>query len=196
MNILVIYRSKYGFTRTYAEWIAQALNQTDGGRIADECAPDSRSPENRCDLKEGAGLDVGSLSCYDTIICGGGLYAGGINGLKLITDRYDTLKDKNLVVWATGACSGYPHEQEHIWEQNLSSEQRQTIKTFYLRGGFNYSLLNRTDKFLMKGMKLMLKTKKDKTQDDKMLLQAYDIPVDFRDRTLIQPLIEHVKQLG
>ncbi|MFT5873622.1 MAG: hypothetical protein ACI8WT_002569 [Clostridium sp.] len=47
-------------------------------------------------------VNTNTLADYDTLIYGGGLYAVGINGVKLITKNLDKLKDKKVVVFATG----------------------------------------------------------------------------------------------
>ena len=67
----VVYRSEAGHTKAYAQWIAEAL---------------------QCDLLKGIKVKVSDLLSYDTIICGGSLNAGGINGVKLITKNFDQLK--------------------------------------------------------------------------------------------------------
>ena len=64
MNAIVIYKTKYGSTKTYAEWIAKEL---------------------ACDIVEHKSVSVADLEKYDTIIYGGGLYAEVINGVTLIT---------------------------------------------------------------------------------------------------------------
>lgn len=53
------------------------------------------------------------LATYDTVIYGGGLYASGINGVKLITKNLDKLKNKKVIVFATGAT---PTRQETTTE--------------------------------------------------------------------------------
>ena len=75
MSTVVIYKTKYGATQRYAEWIGEAL-QADVFNI-------------RKFTKE-------RFAGYDTIILGGGIYAGNINGLSLISKDFDQLKDKNL----------------------------------------------------------------------------------------------------
>ena len=67
-KIVVIYRSVYGYTKTYAEMIAEELT---------------------CDLREYSEISPDDLLSYDTIIYGGGLYAIGINGINLIKDTGD-----------------------------------------------------------------------------------------------------------
>lgn len=57
----VIYKSKTGFTRKYAQWIAE---------------------ETGCDLFPYEQREKVDFSRYDTILYGGGFYAGTIGGLK------------------------------------------------------------------------------------------------------------------
>lgn len=60
-NIAVIYKSVYGSTKQYATWIAEALG---------------------ADLLEAGQAKLETLRKYDTILYGGGLYAGGIAGIQ------------------------------------------------------------------------------------------------------------------
>jgi len=77
MKTVVIYKSKTGFVKKYAVWLAEALS---------------------ADLFEASKVRINLLSEYDTVIYGGSLHAVGIIGLKLITDNVEKLKDKKLVV--------------------------------------------------------------------------------------------------
>lgn len=174
MNTVVVYQSKTGFTKTYAEWIAKELN---------------------CDLKENINLTVKDIKDYDTIIYGGGLYAVSVCGVGLIKKNFDVLNDKNLIVWATGSSPGRKEEMQSLWEHNFNQEQLSHIKTFYLRGGFDYQALSKENKVLMGMLKLKLKATKHRTQDEDDLLKAYEKPEDHRIISNIYPLIEYVKGL-
>ncbi|WP_026477859.1 flavodoxin domain-containing protein [Alkaliphilus transvaalensis] len=174
MKTVVVYRSKTGFTKQYAEWIAQELS---------------------ADLLEGNNTSLEKLLTYDVVILGGGLYGSGINGLKLITKNFQTLKEKQLIVFATGACVGRENEIAGILNKNFTLEQQQKIKFFYLRGGYNHSLVNPMDKFLMTLLKWKIKSKKTLTPDEKGLLAVYDHPVNFTRRKNIEKLITYVLQL-
>ncbi|WMJ24000.1 flavodoxin domain-containing protein [Paludicola sp. MB14-C6] len=174
MNTVVVYQSKTGFTKTYAEWIAKELN---------------------CDLKENVNLTVKDIINYDTIIYGGGLYAVSVCGIGLIKKNFETLKEKNLIVWATGCSPGHKEEMQQLWAHNFTQEQLSHIKTFYLRGGFNYQSLSKEYKILMGMLKMKLKATKNRTQDENDLLKAYEEPQDYRTISNIYPLIEHVKTL-
>ena len=65
---VVVYKSKYGATKKYAEWIAEDLH---------------------ADLFEGKAASADALTAYDVIVYGGGLYAGGVSGLPFITKNFD-----------------------------------------------------------------------------------------------------------
>ena len=171
MKTVVIYKSKSGFVKKYAQWIAEELS---------------------ADIFEASKIKPEMMTAYDTVIYGGGLYAVGINGVKLIKQNLDKLKGKKVVVFASGAS---PFREESISEvrnKNFTSEQQEHIRFFYLRGGFDYSKLKPFDKVLMTLMKLMLKRKKKLTPDERGMLSAYDKPEDFTREKNIDELISYV----
>lgn len=65
---IVVYKSKYGSTKKYAEWIADTLGT---------------------ELSDASKINIESLKKFDTIIYGGGLYASGIIGINLITKSFN-----------------------------------------------------------------------------------------------------------
>lgn len=83
-NMAIIYKSKYGSTKKYAQWIAE---------------------ETKADLFEYSEVEVKKLMQYDTIVYGGGLYANGIAGISIITKNYQVLKDKKIIVFTVGIVS-------------------------------------------------------------------------------------------
>ncbi len=170
MKTIVVYKSKYGYTKRYAEWIAEELS---------------------CDIKENAAFS--DISGYDMIICGGGCYAGTINGSKLITKNLARLSGKKLILFAVGSSSGADKDIIPFWEKNLTVEQRQAVAHFYLRGGFDYSRLGSADKLLMNMLKSHLKKVKDPDEETRGLLAAYDTPVDFTDKKRLKELLEYAR---
>lgn len=174
MKAIVIYKSKSGYTETYAKWIAEEL---------------------KCDLKQASDVAINELQKYDVIIYGGGLYAVGINGVSLINTNYSSLVNKKIIVWATGANTGRKEELLQVWNHNFTKEQLKNIKTFYLRGGFDYKRLNITDKILMNMLKIKLKSKNNRTEDEQGMLDAYDIAEYHCKKENIKDLIKYVKGL-
>ncbi|MDE6764330.1 MAG: flavodoxin domain-containing protein [Oscillospiraceae bacterium] len=167
MKTIVVYKSKYGYTKKYAEWLAESLG---------------------CDIKDNASL--ADISDYDAVICGGGIYAGRINGAKLITQNYGKLSGKRLALFAVGSSVGRPEELEAFWEKALAENIRDRIPHFYLRGGFDYGRLGIIDRLMMNMLKKMLLGKDTLTEDDKGLLAAYETPVDFTERKNLGEIIK------
>ena len=175
MKTALIYKSKSGFTKSYVNYISQEL---------------------KCDVIENKHLKINQIKDYDTIIYGGGLYVSGINGIKLITNNFSILKNKNIIVFFVGATPGREEEIEEVISHNFNEEQRKVIKCFYLRGGFDYKKLSFVNKILMLLLKLKIKMKKHKTGDEVGMLNAYSRPLDFTSKDKVLPLVEYIKSVS
>lgn len=167
MKTIVVYKSKYGYTKKYAEWLAESLG---------------------CDIKENASL--ADVLGYDAIIYGGGIYAGRINGARFITKNLGKLAGKKLVLFAVGSNAGRSDEIKAFWEKALDKTVREQVPHFYLRGGFDYGKTGGVDRFMMNMLKKMLLKKDDLTEDEKGLLAAYDTPFDCTDRANLVEMLE------
>lgn len=171
MKTVVIYKSKTGFAKKYAQWLAEALS---------------------ADIFEASKANIDKLRDYDTVIYGGGLYAVGINGVKFITRNMDQLKNKKIVVFATGVSPSREYDIEKVRDNNFTAEQQQYIKFFYLRGGFDYSSLTVIDKVLMTFLKWKIKCKKEHTSDEKGMLAVYNKPVDYTIKKNISEIVAYI----
>ncbi len=83
-NIAVVYCSRYGSTKQYAQWLAEDLG---------------------ADLYDVRRVYKEKLETYDTIVFGGGLYYGVIKGLSRLKRNYASIRESNLVVFAVGLTS-------------------------------------------------------------------------------------------
>ena len=79
---IIVYQSKYGATKKYAEWL-QAMTDY-------HCVETSK-------------ITVNEVVQYETIILCGGIYASGISGLSFLKKNIDKLKSKKLVILCVGA---------------------------------------------------------------------------------------------
>ena len=130
MNILVLYRSKSGFTLKYAEAIAK---------------------EARCKLMELKKCDLETMNQYDFIIYGGGLYASIINGYKKVKKMYDKSTCKGLVLFAVGATPKDDYATiESMWRKNIKECELKKIPHFYMQGGIDYDALGFIERKLLK----------------------------------------------
>lgn len=175
----VIYQSHYGYTQKYAEWLAEDL---------------------AADLYNGKAVKLSDLQKYDTLLFGGGLYAGGINGISLLTKNYEDLKNKKIAVFTCGLAD--PNDENNakglndIIKKNLTPEMLNNITVFHLRGGMDYSKLNLLHKSMMAIMRKVIQKKsaEELTNDDQGILATYGKSVDFSDRSTIAPLLDWARQ--
>jgi len=177
LKAAVLYRSKTGFTKKYAEWIAEDLSVD---------AHDLDDVRNLSELLQG----------IDTLVFGGGLYAIGINGLKkLLAD--ESMRDiRNVFIFCTGLSIDSDEVQREIYENNIKGIDRLNIKLYYYRGGFDFKKLNRLDQLLMRMLKLKIVLKKKRkalASDELGMLAVFNRQVDFTDQKLIRKLVQDVQ---
>ena len=147
MNTIVIYKTKYGSTKTYAEWISEKLG---------------------CEIADAKTLKIEDLLKYDTIIYGGGLYAEVINGISLITKNLDKLEGKKIVVYSTGItpldCRDY--YDKYVIEKNFTPEMLNKIKVYNFLGKMKSEELSMVHKAALKTLKQIMSSKKNPTEMD------------------------------
>lgn len=179
-KIAVVFQSKYGATRNYAQWIAKELP---------------------CDLLEGKNIKAGDLMPYDTIIFGGGLYAGSISGIKLLTKNFSRLSSRNLVIFTCGLAdpsNAIIREQiQKSLDKVLSPDMRDKIKVFHFRGAMDNSRLSLMHRAMMAMICKMLakKTENTLTDEENEMLANYGKTVDFTNRETTLPLINYIRGL-
>jgi menaquinone-dependent protoporphyrinogen IX oxidase len=172
-NILVAYQSQYGTTKQYAEWIAEELG---------------------AELIERKKATVAMLGEYDTIVYGGGLYAGGVLGVSLVAKN----PTKNLVVFTVGLADPEVTDFTEILNRGFPDDSSKPLRVFHLRGGIDYKELS----FIHKGMMGMVKKAAEKkpeverTGEDRLFLETYGKAIDFMDRRSIVPLVEYVRRVS
>ncbi len=170
----VIYKSNYGSTTQYAEAIAKALN---------------------CDLIPRTAADTADLTQYDTIIYGGGLYAGGIIGVDIIVKSFDALKGKNLIVFTVGASDPTDTSKyTAIINKAFTPEMKEKIKFFHLRGNLDHPRLNPLHRSMMWMMKKHIEKKnpQELNEEEQNILDTYGQKVTFVDLSTIRPILDYV----
>lgn len=173
-NIVVVFKSKYGSAKRYAQWIAEELN---------------------ADLFESPETDIENLMKYNTIIYGGSLYAVGILGFSLIKNNFGKIRDKKVIVFSVGASPAYPKALNDVKNKNFTEEMKEKVHFFHLRGAFDFNKLGLVHKLMMLMMKTVLKRKKGElTSDEKGMLACFDTPADWTSKKAISPIVECANQ--
>jgi len=174
MSAIVIYRSKYGSTKQYAEWIAEELG---------------------CEAHDAKGMKVDALLPYDTVICGGGLYAEVIAGVSLITKNIEKLEGKKLIVFSTGLTP--PEYREYydklVLEKNFKPEMLSKIKVFNFPGKMIIEELSLPHRAALKTLKKIMTAKTNPTDMEKLLIKLCDTSEDMTDRAAIAELVGYAK---
>ena len=160
-RIIVVYKSIYGATSTYAAWISQAL--------------DAR-------LAQSKEVTPGELGEYDVVVYGGGLYAGGIAGVKLVAKA----PYKNLVIFTVGLADPGATNYSSIIDR-LSPELRAKARFFHLRGGIDYKRLNLIHKVMMamKKREILKKPESELTGESREFLETYGRQINFCDKPFL-----------
>ncbi len=170
---VVVYRSKSGYTKQYAKWIAKALD---------------------ADLFDGRDIPAGQMKHYETVIYGAGLYTVGVSHLRWARTQLFKYPHQRKVVFVTGLSPDREEIQETIWRKHFREKERRQWGLFYLRGGFDPDRLTVYDRFLIRLLKLKLEQKDSLTSDERGMLVAYQQPTDFTRRGSIEPLVRYVRR--
>lgn len=177
-KVIVIYKSKYGFTKKYAHWISQELG---------------------AELREAEKTKASDLLDYDIIVYGGGLYAGGVNGLSLIVKSFPSIGDKSLYLFTVGAADVNNETNISNIRRSLAKvltpEMERKINIFHFRGGIDYPKLSFSHRIMMRMMVKMIQKKPEHelSNEDKDMLATYGQVIDFTDKSSIDTMINRIK---
>ncbi|WP_167957459.1 flavodoxin domain-containing protein [Anaerosporobacter faecicola] len=160
MKRIVVYQSKTGFTKQYAEWIAEELNCT------------------AIDIKH---VKMTQIQENDQVIFGGWIMGGMISGLNKIRK----MNPKNLVVYAVGSTPEDIVDQEKIKGQNALQE----TPFFYMVGGFQFNKLNFLIRGMLNTMKKSTAKKENKNAEETFMVEHLGTNFDNSDKKYTQELV-------
>lgn len=175
MKTLIIYNSQTGFTKKYAEWLAE------------------RMKADLIDLKDAKKKDVKFFNDYQAIVYGGWAMAGNLVKSKWFLDKSISWKDKRLAMFCVGGSPNDNPDVETALKNMLNDEQRKYIKAFYCQGGFNYEKMSGPSRLAMKMFVGTLKKKKDATEDEKKMAEMISSSYDISDIKFIEPIVEYLE---
>lgn len=171
---VVVYNSKTGFTKKYAEWIAEELG---------------------CEMQPYKSLSESTLSENDIVIFGSRVHAGRIEQLAKVKKRLAGLPGKTLVVFATGAT---PLAAENvitkIWADNFSSTEMKSIPHFYMQSGLDYDKMGLADRAVMKMAAKLMSGESEKSDEESGFAQAITGSHDISSKEYIAPLVDYVRK--
>ena len=174
MSTIVVYKTKYGSTKQYAEWISEDLG---------------------CGCVDAKKVKIDDLVGYDTIIYGGGLYAEVINGVSLITKNIEKLKDKKIIVYTTGITPSdvRAYYDGEVLEKNFKNGVPENVRIFNFLGKMVQKELTPVHYAALVTLKKIMSAKKNPSDMVKLLIKLCDADGDFSDRKYIKELVEYAK---
>lgn len=175
MNRIIVYGSEYGTTRKYAEKLAQLTG-----------------------IEAVSFEKVTSLQGYEWVIYFGGLYAGGVKGLKR-TVRLLPPGVKLILITVGLADVTDPENIDNIRRsirKQVPESILQNAVLFHLRGGIDYGKLN----FAHKTMMTLLYNKAKRMPEDKKnsevraMIETFNTKVDFVDYETLHPILKVLQE--
>ena len=180
---IVIYTSKRGSTRQYAEWIAEDLG----------C---KAFPLSELKVK---GPDAVNLYEYDCIIYGGWIRGSGIVDFDKFGRMLDDELMQRLIVYGTGVADETPENYMQVWTYSIGKldPQNENRSILYILGGrYDPAAVTGMDKMMMKVMRAVLlsgSTSEAKMQAVK-IRDRIDKGVDLVARDNITSLVNDAKK--
>lgn len=165
-KMIVLYRSKTGFSQRYAEWIAEDL--------ACECRP----------IK---GVKPEDIKDYALVVYGAGIYMGMIAGVGKIKNWMEKSPEKTWVVFATGASPQNEGYEEVVLKSNFRQGEPKPAHFFYILSGINYEKMGLFNRLLMFIFTTTISHKRGTAQASKQT------SVDLANRVYIADLLSYVR---
>ncbi len=169
MKTIVIYNSQTGFTKRYAQWIAEAAGA--------DCLELSKA--------KGKSLDE-----YEAVVFGSWACAGSVSKINWFKGNIDKWTNKKLIAFCVGASPIDSPQIEQSLKNNFNEAQMKKVSVFYCPGGFNYEKMSAVSRLMMKMFIKSLKAKKDKTEEDEEMIKMISASYDISDRKYIEPILK------
>lgn len=174
MRTLVIYESKTGFTKKYAEDIASAV----GGDVIP--------------LKKFKASKM--VPNYDAIVFGGWVCGGTIQGLNKFLGEWAVMEEKNVFVFGSGLSVVTKESRQNLIDSNVLDLYH--LRFYQLRGSFDYSKLNFFYRFAMNRSFKMIEADQEATADQLALLSFRETPLEYYDREGVAKIVAKINELS
>ena len=169
MKTLILYGSQYGTTKRYADELSRLTGLP---AVSYEKAPD--------------------LAGCEQIVYLGGLYAGGVKGLKQTAKKFPA--GVRLILVTVGLADVQDEQNiENIRRsvrRQLPAEVLQNAALFHLRGGIDYSRLNLTHRNMMTLLYNHARKLPPEQQnaETRAMIETFGTKVDFVDVAALGPV--------
>lgn len=171
MKNIVLYKSKYGNTKQYAEWIAEALNW---------------------ETRDFSAFKKREIKEYQNVIFGTGVYIGKMNQIKKVLAWF---KNKPIIIYACAGNNRVQKEIDIIKTNNFTEAQLAFHHFFYLPGGVDYSKVTGLYKIMLSFFQKMMAKNPNPTEDEKAILDGFIHPTHYVAKEEIEELVSYAKTI-
>lgn len=173
-RILVLYGTKYGSTKRYAEWIAE---------------------KTHAEIFEVSEFNQSLLNNYATVLFGSPVYMGRIKHIRFVKRNWKILCTKNVGIFSVTGIPSDDLRQQKVFQASLPDKIRKKVMYYPLRGAFNYRSLSFVDKMLMSGPRIRFQIAYwiKRSEKAKEMLARFYSPQDWTDKAAIEPIVAFVK---
>lgn len=163
MSTAVIFKSKYGATCQYAEWLSESLNAT------------------LIDIKT---ISVHDLSSFSNLIFCSPVYFGKVLVAKFLKKNWNMMQDKKKVLLTIGSVEESRTEEiRTMVNANFGEDIQSQMKIFYVGGRMVIEKLGFFEKFITKNLNKVVEDEKEREK----LKNGFDMV----NRDKLNPIIEY-----
>ena len=175
MKTVVIYKSRTGHTKQYAEMISKSLD---------------------CEAISIENIKTIDLDTYDSIIFGGCVRASKIGGINTFLKSINKSKAQKIFIYAVGANPISDKNTQDLVEKNLDNKNL-SYPLYYLQGGFDPEKLNFALRKMLKGVAKSINKKKSKdpesiSKEDNDFLEFFQSKNSYVDEHNIEELVKGI----
>ncbi len=174
MKTLIIYTSQTGFTKRYAQWLADRVSG------------------DLLDLKDAQKKGLDYFDGYDAICYGGWAMAEKIVKSKWFLEKAENWKKKRLAMFCVGGTPNGEPQADALLKNALTDDQREYIEVFYCQGGMSYEKMNAPIRITMKMFVSAVRNKKDVTEEQKEMFERMASSYDISDIKYIEPIAAYL----
>lgn len=119
--------------------------------------------------------------------------SGSISKINWFKGNIEKWADRKLIAFCAGGNPIGNPLIETALKQNFNESEQKKVKIFYCPGGFNYEKMSAPSKLMMKMFVEMLKAKKDKTEEEQVMIKMISSSYDISDKKYIEPILQCLK---